>query len=63
MDTDHAVYKGEKGCDWGMKYSSVVGFGKISVLEKRAKEIEGLNCIMEHYAGRRSLPMMKKLLK
>jgi uncharacterized protein len=49
MDTDHEIYYGEKGCDWGMKYSSVVGRGVISfVTDKEAKK-EGLNYIMKHY--------------
>lgn len=53
IDTDHEIYGGENGCDWGMKFSSVVGFGKISILEERDVRIEGLNCIMKHYAGGR----------
>jgi len=51
MDTDHQIYSGIKGCDWGMKYSSVVGYGIISiVIENEAKKI-GLNYIMNHYGG------------
>ena len=34
MDTDHELISGEKGCDWGMKYSSVVGYGRISVIRE-----------------------------
>jgi uncharacterized protein len=51
MDTDHRIFKGIKGCDWSMKYSSIVGNGNISfVTEKEAKKT-GLNCIMNHYGG------------
>jgi nitroimidazol reductase NimA-like FMN-containing flavoprotein (pyridoxamine 5'-phosphate oxidase superfamily) len=52
MDTGHQLYKGIKDCDWGMKYSSVIGYGNISIVtEKEAKKV-GLNCIMKHYGGK-----------
>lgn len=49
MDTDHEIYKGIKGCDWGMKYSSIVGNGNISIVSGKEEKIAGLNCIMNHY--------------
>ena len=51
MDTDHRLYKGIKGCDWGMKYSSIVGYGNISVTAEMEEKRKGLNYIMKHYAG------------
>jgi nitroimidazol reductase NimA-like FMN-containing flavoprotein (pyridoxamine 5'-phosphate oxidase superfamily) len=51
MDTDHAIYEGEKGCDWGMNYSSIVGYGKISEIEDPAEKKSGLDHIMNHYGG------------
>ena len=51
MDTDHVVYKGEKGCDWGMNYSSVVGYGRIFIVDDKAEKIAGLGHIMDHYGG------------
>jgi nitroimidazol reductase NimA-like FMN-containing flavoprotein (pyridoxamine 5'-phosphate oxidase superfamily) len=50
LDTDHELYKGEYGCDWGMKFSSVVGYGRITVVEEREARIAGLDCIMSHYS-------------
>jgi uncharacterized protein len=49
MDTDHRLYKGKKGCDWGMKFSSVIGYGNISVITDKEAKTDGLNCIMAHY--------------
>lgn len=63
MDTDHQLYKGIKGCEWNMKYSSVVGFGKISVLKDRDAKIEGLNCIMAHYSDRKGFSYDEKILE
>jgi uncharacterized protein len=51
LDTDHELYSGSKGCDWGMKYKSVVGYGNISIVTDRSAKIEGLNSIMKHYSG------------
>jgi nitroimidazol reductase NimA-like FMN-containing flavoprotein (pyridoxamine 5'-phosphate oxidase superfamily) len=51
MDTDHKLFTGLKGCDWGMKYSSVVGYGNISVVTEKDAREKGLNCIMNHYGG------------
>jgi nitroimidazol reductase NimA-like FMN-containing flavoprotein (pyridoxamine 5'-phosphate oxidase superfamily) len=54
MDTDHKIYGGEKGCDWTMKYSSVVGYGNISVVTDEISRKTGLDCLMKHYAGDRN---------
>jgi len=52
MDTDHQIFKGTEGCDWGMKYSGVVGYGNISVIAEKKEKISALNCIMTHYGGK-----------
>lgn len=51
MDIDHQLFKGGKGCDWGMKFSSIVGYGNISVITETKAKVEALNCIMDHYEG------------
>jgi nitroimidazol reductase NimA-like FMN-containing flavoprotein (pyridoxamine 5'-phosphate oxidase superfamily) len=51
MDTDHQIFKGPRGCDWGMKFSSVVGYGNISIVSEKGARETGLNCIMSHYGG------------
>jgi nitroimidazol reductase NimA-like FMN-containing flavoprotein (pyridoxamine 5'-phosphate oxidase superfamily) len=50
MDTDHVLYKGKKECDWGMKYSSVIGYGKISIIHDPIEKKKGLDSIMSHYS-------------
>jgi nitroimidazol reductase NimA-like FMN-containing flavoprotein (pyridoxamine 5'-phosphate oxidase superfamily) len=62
MDTDHQIYKGEKGCDWGMKYSSVVGYGSISIVTEPNEKKAGLNCIMSHYGGKSEFTYDEKVL-
>jgi len=51
MDTDHEIFKGLKGCDWGMKFRSVVGTGNISIVTEKEEKKAGLDSIMKHYGG------------
>ena len=53
MDTDHLLYSGEKDCDWGMNYSSIVGYGNIAIITDREEKKKGLDCIMAHYSNRK----------
>jgi uncharacterized protein len=63
MDIDHAIYSGMKGCDWGMKYSSVVGYGHISIITGKEDRMYGLNCIMRHYGGEKEYSFDDKVLE
>ena len=51
MDTGHVLIKAEKECDWGMKYSSIVGYGKLHIVDDHAERKIGLDAIMSHYAN------------
>jgi len=51
MDIDHQIFRGTMGCDWGMKYRSVVGYGNISIITEKEAKKTGLDCIMKHYGG------------
>ena len=51
MDTNHKINKGEKGCDWGMNYSSIIGYGKVFIVEDKDERYAGLCHIMDHYGG------------
>jgi uncharacterized protein len=62
MDTDHIMYKGEKGCDWGMNYSSVVGYGNIFIVKDEAEKISGLTHIMNQYGGSGCYSFDEKIL-
>lgn len=61
MDTDHLLFKGDKGCDWGMKYSSVVGYGRITIVPSHEEKKRGLDSIMSHYADRSNFTYDEKL--
>jgi nitroimidazol reductase NimA-like FMN-containing flavoprotein (pyridoxamine 5'-phosphate oxidase superfamily) len=52
IDTGHELVRGEKDCDWSMKYRSVAGNGSIAFVEETAEKKRGLDLLMNHYSGR-----------
>ncbi|MFZ7113712.1 MAG: pyridoxamine 5'-phosphate oxidase family protein [Desulfatiglandales bacterium] len=61
-DTDRELIRSEAACKWGMKFRSVVGFGKASLIEDPAAKHRALAIIMEHYAGPSSFDYEEKIL-
>lgn len=51
MDIDHEIYKGERGCDWGSRFRSIVGYGKIEIINEKNAKLTGMNSIMSHYGA------------
>ena len=56
MDTDHSLTEASKGCDWGMKYRSLVIDGRMETVTDPAERKKGLDLLMEHYSGKRDFP-------
>ena len=54
IDCGFELVKAEQGCDWGMNYQSVIGFGKAFLVEGFDQKKKGLDVIMEKYSGGRS---------
>ncbi len=52
FDIDHELVESEKGCNWGMKFRSVIGFGKTSFIEKTEKKQKALKIIMQQYTAK-----------
>ena len=51
FDIDHEVVQAEDPCKWSMKYRSVIGYGKASLIDDPESKRSGLNSIVQHYAG------------
>lgn len=62
MDVDHKLIIANKACGYTMKYKSVVGFGKIHIVETNEEKIEGLNCVMSQYSDRTDFTYEDKML-
>jgi nitroimidazol reductase NimA-like FMN-containing flavoprotein (pyridoxamine 5'-phosphate oxidase superfamily) len=49
MDVDQELVESENACEWTMKFRSVIGFGKASLVEDPDLKLKALDTIMEHY--------------
>jgi len=63
MDTDHKLIGGAVACDFGMDYSSVVGYGNLYVVDNDEERNMGLNVIMQHYTGKNDYDFDAKIMK
>jgi nitroimidazol reductase NimA-like FMN-containing flavoprotein (pyridoxamine 5'-phosphate oxidase superfamily) len=50
FDTDVEVVKGKNACEWGMKYRSVIGFGKAFFIDAPEQKRKALDIIMSQYS-------------
>ncbi len=48
---DLGLVKGENACDWSVRFQSVVGHGKISLLESPEDKQQGLDLFMAQYSA------------
>ena len=51
VDQCDGIVKGKNACSWGMRYRSVIGFGRATLLSDPGEKKHGLNCIMRQYHG------------
>jgi nitroimidazol reductase NimA-like FMN-containing flavoprotein (pyridoxamine 5'-phosphate oxidase superfamily) len=51
VDIDNKLVKGAKPCDWGMKYKSVIGFGKAVFVEDIVSKRKALDIIMRQFSA------------
>ena len=50
MDIEYEIKKHKSPCAWGMKYKSVIGFGKAIFIENTEEKKKAFEIIMSHYA-------------
>ena len=51
MEINARIIAGETPCAWGMKYASVIGYGRAFFVSDQAEKIKALNLLMDKYAG------------
>jgi len=49
VDQCDGVIRGGRACSWGMRYQSVIGFGRAEILMSPKEKKHGLSCIMRQY--------------
>ena len=52
IDCDTRLIEGEKPCDYGYEFKSIIGFGKIIIIETIEGKTKGLNYLMKHQTGK-----------
>ena len=52
MSADQVFVEAEKGCNWAMKYRSVMGTGKAYFVEDVPEKVAALKLIMAHYSDK-----------
>ncbi len=57
------LVEGENACNYGMKYRSVIGYGKIRIIENDEERLEGLNMLMKQYTGKDNWTYNDEMLK
>ena len=50
MALDLGLITGETACKWSVRFQSVVGYGKISLLETPEEKRQALDLFMAHYS-------------
>jgi nitroimidazol reductase NimA-like FMN-containing flavoprotein (pyridoxamine 5'-phosphate oxidase superfamily) len=61
---DDELIKGERACsDFTMKYRSVVGYGKISLLQTEEDKADGLSVLMHQHTGQANYEFGKNSLR
>ena len=51
FDQNSEVVRAEKPCSWGVKYQSIIGYGKAIFLESLEEKRNALNIIMSQYSS------------
>ena len=52
IDCDCALIEGDKACEYGYAYKSIIGTGKIVMLDTADEKTNGLNELMKHQTGK-----------
>lgn len=52
LDTKHELVQNQTACGFSYLYQSIIGKGKLEILDVKESKIQGLTKIMSHYAGK-----------
>jgi nitroimidazol reductase NimA-like FMN-containing flavoprotein (pyridoxamine 5'-phosphate oxidase superfamily) len=63
IDINSEIIKAEDACKWGMRYQSVIGYGKAVLLQSADEKRKALKIIMSQYSDRPHHFIEKKVQK
>lgn len=52
MDRKHELVHADIACHYSFTYQSIIGKGKIAIIEEAKEKVAALQCIMQHYTQR-----------
>ena len=52
LDCDRVPFEGEKPCQYGLAYSSVMGRGTAQIVEDTEEKMEAMSCLMKTQTGK-----------
>jgi uncharacterized protein len=61
-EIDVELIRGERACDFAMRYQSVIGFGTAHLIENEQEKMHALNILMDHYAEQPSYEYREEVL-
>lgn len=48
------IVKNDKACNWGMKFKSIIGYGKLEEVHELYEKMKGLSVLMKQYSGNKT---------
>ena len=52
MDCDHVPFEGEKPCQYGLGYSSIMGCGRAQIVEDVQEKMKAMSALMKTQTGK-----------
>ncbi|MDE7354396.1 MAG: pyridoxamine 5'-phosphate oxidase family protein [Acetatifactor sp.] len=63
MDTAHELVKHTSACGYTFRYQSIIGRGRVTLVEDSAEKLSGLQCILAHYGGGEKQDFAEEMVK
>ena len=64
LDTNHQIYtKGDKACDYTARFQSIIGNGKITIIENSDEKMKALLELMKHNTGKTEWEFDERMIK
>lgn len=64
LDTNHKIYtKGNKACDYTARFQSIIGNGKITIIENSDEKMKALLDLMKHNTGKMEWEFDERMMK
>lgn len=62
IDGAYELLEADAACDYSAKFQSVIGTGRLSIIEDDEEKIKGLNALMNHISGKAKWDYSKEMV-